>query len=78
MQDNRDFDEKTRYLRLAGAPFVLIVAPICGFFIGSWLDGYFQTSPYLSFFFLFLGIVSGVREFYQLFKNVGYDDKPKS
>lgn len=75
--DNED-REHNRYLGFIGAPFILVVAPICGYFIGAWLDDYFHTAPYLSFVMLFLGIASGIREFYKLVKAVGNDDRPKS
>lgn len=72
---NQDPSESNRhYFSLAGAPFVLIVAPICGFYIGSWIDTYFATSPYFMYFFLFVGLSSGVREFYKIVKTVGNDD----
>ncbi len=74
MKDDQDINEHNRYLSFVGAPFVLIVAPICGYFLGVWLDGYFHTPPYLSYVGLVLGIVSGIREFYKLVKAVGHDD----
>jgi F0F1-type ATP synthase assembly protein I len=78
MEENKNDPQYTRYLSFVGAPFVLVVAPICGYFIGSWLDTYFGTYPYLSYGLLILGIISGIREFYKLVKSVGNDDQPDS
>lgn len=78
MKENKDNLDYNHYLRFVGAPFVLVVAPVCGYFIGSWLDAYFRTEPYLSYSLLILGIISGVREFYKLVKSVDNDDRPGS
>lgn len=64
-----------KYLKFAGAPFLLIVAPIFGFFIGLWLDRFFSTTPTLSYIGLTLGILAGIREFYRLVKEIGKDDQ---
>lgn len=74
MKEDKDGQDYRKYLRFAGAPFVLVVAPILGYFIGLWLDGYLETAPYLSFIFLFLGIISGIREFYKMIKAFGEGD----
>jgi ATP synthase protein I len=75
LQEPQNF---TKYLGYAGTPFLLVVAPCFGYFIGFWLDNYFQTTPYLSYFFLSLGVVAGIREFYKLVKEIGKDDHPSS
>lgn len=70
-----DDDDQNRRVRLIGVyimlPFILAVSPIVGWWIGSWLDGYFGTTPYLSYGLLLLGIVAGIREFYRIVKNYG-------
>lgn len=55
-------------------PFILAVSPILGWWIGSWLDKTFETSPYLMYLGLLLGFVAGFRELYRLVKRFG-DDK---
>ena len=52
-------------------PFVLAISPIIGWAIGRWLDKYFETTPYLTYSLLFLGVVAGVREFYRIVKKYG-------
>lgn len=47
-------------------PFVLAVPPIVGWYIGSWLDTYFDTKPYAMYTLLVLGMVGGAREFYRI------------
>lgn len=49
-------------------PFVLSVPPIVGWYIGSWIDGYFRTTPYGMYIFLVLGLIGGIREFYRIVK----------
>lgn len=67
----------TKYLSFVGVPFLLVVAPTCGFFIGYALDKYFNTKPYLAYIFLVLGIIAGIREFYRLVKEIGNIDNDK-
>lgn len=67
-------EEYRRYLGLVGIPFVIIATPLCGYLIGYWLDGFFDTKPYLSFLFLTLGIAACVREVYKIFKTFGKND----
>jgi F0F1-type ATP synthase assembly protein I len=46
----------------------LIVAPLVGFFLGSWLDKRFGTSPWLLLAGLVLGFVAAGRETYQIYR----------
>lgn len=63
-----------RYFSLISIPFLLVVAPLCGYFLGYWLDWQFNTDPYLTFLFLFFGIVAAIREVYRMIKEFGdYD-----
>lgn len=62
-----------KYLTLTGAPFILFVAPIFGYFIGKGIDEYFATH-YFAYAFLILGIIAGLREFYKLIKSINSDD----
>lgn len=52
-------------------PFVLAVPPVLGWWIGSWLDGKINSSPYLMYTFIALGFVAGIREVYRLIKRFG-------
>lgn len=47
-------------------PFVLGIPPIVGWYIGSWLDDYFEISPYGKYSLLVLGFVGGIREVYRI------------
>jgi ATP synthase protein I len=49
-------------------PFVLGVPPIIGWYIGSWLDGYFGIAPYSVYTLLVLGLVAGIRELCRVIK----------
>ena len=42
------------------------VAVCIGFFFGRWLDGKFQTQPWLSFAGLLVGIAAGFRELFRI------------
>lgn len=54
-------------------PFVLAVPPILGWFIGKWLDEYFNTKPYGMYIFIILGFIAGFKEVYRLIKRYGND-----
>jgi len=59
-------------LRTAGMllaiPTLLIVSPLVGFFLGSWLDRLLHTSPWLTLVGLVLGFVAGARETYRIYR----------
>lgn len=74
MDKEKKDEEHRRYLRAIGLPFLLIVAPACGYFFGHWLDMKFNTKPYLSYLFLGLGIMACIRELYKIFTTFGKDD----
>lgn len=74
MIDKKKDDDDRRYLGLVGIPFVIIVAPFCGYLIGNWLDGLFDTKPYLSYVFLALGIGACIREVYKMYTTFGKND----
>ena len=72
MPDAKDRDPRYEGLRTAGLllaiPTLLIVSPLVGFFLGSWLDGRFRTTPWLSIVGLVLGFVAGGRETYRIYR----------
>lgn len=49
-------------------PAMLGVAPLIGFFMGSWIDRKFGTEPIFKLIFLALGFVAGIRETISLIK----------
>jgi len=53
---------------LATVPFVLAAPPILGWLLGSFLDEKLETAPYLTCFFIFLGIAAGFKEMYRIIK----------
>lgn len=63
---NRKHRRTQAILNYVTLPFVLSVPPIIGWYIGSWLDRYFEIAPYCMYIFLVLGFVAGVREFYRI------------
>lgn len=68
-------DEDKENVKLIGAyvtiPFALALPPIIGWFIGSWLDKWWNTSPYLMYVFMVLGFVAGFREVFRIVKRFG-------
>ncbi len=52
-------------LEASTVPLNVVVATFVGLAIGYGLDKLFGTSPYLTFIFLILGIISGFRELFR-------------
>lgn len=59
-------------LRTAGLllaiPTLLIVSPLVGFFVGSWLDRRFSSAPWLGIAGLALGFAAAGRETYLIYR----------
>jgi F0F1-type ATP synthase assembly protein I len=53
---------------LLAIPTLLIVAPLVGGWIGSWLDRRFKSSPWLLILGLILGFVAAGRETFQIYR----------
>ena len=53
---------------LLSIPTLLIVSPLVGFFLGSWLDRRFHTTPWLTLVGLVLGFAAGGRETYLIYR----------
>ncbi len=53
---------------LLAIPTLLIVAPLVGFFLGSWLDGRLATGPWLGIAGLVVGFAAAGRETYLIYR----------
>ncbi|MBU1698984.1 MAG: AtpZ/AtpI family protein [Candidatus Eisenbacteria bacterium] len=54
-------------------PFLMATGPIVGYFLGKWLDSVFGTKPILSFVFVALGFIAGIREMVRLVRRASRD-----
>ena len=76
-------EEKDRkLLRMLGAlstvGITLVFSTVIGYFIGHYLDGHFGTTPWLTLFFLLLGIAAGFKNLYdQTRRLMDLDDRNK-
>ena len=76
--------KKTPYegLRSAGLlltiPTLLIVAPLVGFFLGSWLDGRFGTGPWLGIAGLVVGFAAAGRETYRIYRRYAAEEEEQN
>ncbi len=72
MPDPKRENDSYRSLRSAGIllaiPTLLIVAPLVGFFLGSWLDRRFHSAPWIAAVGLILGFVAAGRETYLIYR----------
>jgi ATP synthase protein I len=77
-------EEKDRKLfRMLGVlstvGITLVVSTVIGYFIGHYLDGRFNTAPWLTLVFLLLGIAAGFKNLYDQTRRLmdldGTDDK---
>jgi len=76
--DRRSKPSKSRDLRkfglLTAIPGLLLAAPLIGFGIGWWLDGKFDTSPWLSVVGALMGVASAGLETYNIIKKASADE----
>lgn len=72
-----DPESKQKTARLIGVyatiPFALAVPPVIGWFIGEYLDDWFQTTPWIAYILIFLGMIAGIEEVYRLVKRFEND-----
>ena len=72
MAGSQQDDPRFGGLRTAGLllaiPTLLIVSPLVGFFLGSWVDRKLKTSPWLTITGLILGFVAAGRETYLIYR----------
>lgn len=55
-------------------PFLLAIPPLIGWYLGTWLDKYFDISPYGMYMLLFIGVISGIREVYRVINKYKDED----
>ena len=55
-------------------PFVMAVPPIVGWFIGRWLDRFFNISPVMMYILLAFGILGGIKECYNIITRFGENE----
>ena len=58
---------------LSMIPILIGAGPIIGLLIGKWLDGKFDSSPWLTIIFMILGFVAAIRETMRLIKRSKQD-----
>ncbi len=65
-------DDKSAGYRQIGfltlIPIIMVVAPLLGYFLGSFLDEKLGTEPYLMIVFIVFGFVAAGKEVYELIK----------
>ncbi len=57
-------------------PIYLVGGPLIGFAMGSWIDKKFGSEPYAQAAFIFLGLVTAVREVWRIIRQVSESEKP--
>ena len=79
MPEPRDSKDPYSALRKGGLllaiPTLLIVSPMVGFFVGSLLDRWLKSTPWLSILGLILGFGAAGRETYLIYRR--YQDESK-
>ncbi len=74
LRQNDDKSQFVRQLALAGVlPILMAVGPLIGFLIGSWLDGYMKTAPWLMVIFIAFGFVASGKEVYNIVRRMNKD-----
>jgi ATP synthase protein I len=58
---------------LAVIPIIMVAAPLVGYFIGSLLDRWLGTEPWLVVVFIILGFVASGKEIYNILRRVNKD-----
>ncbi len=80
MAENKDafYSQVKQIGALTAIPFLLVLGPLVGYFVGNWIDLKFGFTPWFSITFLILGFVASGREIYSLLRRVWVSDKKKS
>jgi len=53
---------------LTSVPFILVLGPVIGYFIGNWIDNKFDIHPYATFIMVVLGFVASIKETVRIIK----------
>jgi ATP synthase protein I len=62
--------------RVSSMGIAMVIAIFGCFYLGRWIDRQLGTEPYLTLFFLLIGIAAGFRNMYLLVKRYVKDNKP--
>lgn len=71
------YDSMRQVGYLTTIPFLLLASPLIGYGLGRLLDKLFHTT-FLTWVFLVLGVVAGIREVVRVIRRVTPDDPPKN
>ena len=58
---------------LATIPIIMVVAPLVGYLVGSLLDNWLGTDPWMVVIFIILGFVASGKEIYNILRRVNKD-----
>lgn len=61
-KNEKDYQKLRQIGLYTTIPVILLVGPALGYFIGDYLDRYFNTSPWLMIFFIVIGGVASVKQ----------------
>lgn len=78
-RDDKDEVGQPRWMVRRAADFSFIgiefgIATAIGYFLGRWLDGKFDTSPWLTMFFALCGIAAASIDLYKLVRRAQRED----
>jgi F0F1-type ATP synthase assembly protein I len=68
--DTNSFLTARQIGELSMIPFYLVGGPLVGLWMGGWLDRYFHAAPYFRGGFIVLGLMSGMRESWQVIRQI--------
>ncbi|MDP6729262.1 MAG: AtpZ/AtpI family protein [SAR324 cluster bacterium] len=69
--------KNTRWVMFSSMGMELGLSVVVGFLIGSWLDGWLGTEPWLLLIFGAAGIIAGYRSIFRLLKKVQSEQEEK-
>ena len=77
MREKKDnnFEQIKQVGVLTVVPIILLVGPLFGYFLGSWIDRKFHIYPWFTIILITLGFVASGREIVRLLKQTMKDNK---